>query len=78
MAIKPSKMTSGGMSAFKKELEHKVPTTEGLESKAEDDETKALLIRIPAKLHTQLKLEAFSKGYSMREIVEGMIAARYN
>jgi len=78
MALKSVKKNSGGMSAFKEELATQIPTEKNLEKKMADDETKPLLIRIPAALHTKLKLEAVSKGFSMREIVEGMIAARYN
>jgi len=78
MALKSVRKNSGGMNAFKDELETQIPTEESLDHKVAADEAKPLLVRIPAELHTKLKLEAVSKGFSMREIVEGMIAARYN
>jgi len=76
MAIKSAKKT-GGMDAFAQELENQVPTAANLKQKKGDAETKALLVRIPVHLHTKLKLEAVQKGYSIREIVEDMINARY-
>jgi len=78
MALKSVGKDTGGMNAFKEGLETQVPSAKNLEKKLDDNEQKALLIRIPAELHTKLKLEAVSKGFSMREIIEDMIAARYN
>jgi len=76
MAIKLAKKT-GGMEVFAEELESQIPTAANLKQKKSNSETKALLVRIPVYLHTKLKLEAVQKGYSIREIVEDMISARY-